>query len=411
MLTVSEALAAITSTVQRGPVVEISLEDALGQVLAESVVSDLDSPPFDKALMDGYAVRAGDLAGRTTFEVIEEVTAGRVPSRSVGTGQATRIMTGAPIPPGADTVVPVEETEFQAGVPDSILGQVMLRNSANCRAGQFVLKQGAAVRRGTQVMAAGRLLRAQEIAALAELGYARVRVIRRPRVAILATGDELVPAAQSPGPGQIRNSNEPMLAAQVQQAGAEPIRLGVARDERQALRERIDAGLQCDFLLLSGGVSAGKLDLVPSELAAAGVRQIFHKIQMKPGKPLWFGILERSTNESPCYVFGLPGNPVSSMVCCELFVRAALRRWQGLEPAVVEPIMAQLTANISLSSNRPTYHPAHFAWTSEGPRVSLIDWVGSSDVCATVDANCTALLRAGDHKWNAGDSLEVFLWP
>lgn len=413
MLTVAEALAAIIATVQRGPVVEISLVEGLGQVLAESIVSDLDSPPFDKALMDGYALRAADVADvaeRPELEVIEEVTAGHLPTRTVGTGQATRIMTGAPIPTGADAVVPIEDTDFQAKDHTPLSGRVMIRKSAACRAGQFILKQGAAVQRGAQVMTAGRVLRAQEIAALAELGYARIRVVRRPQLAILATGDELVPVSETPGPGQIRNSNEPMLAAQVQQAGAEAVRLGVARDNRSALGESIRTGLKSDFLLLSGGVSAGKLDLVPSELAAAGVQQVFHKIQMKPGKPLWFGMLPPAEGRSPCYVFGLPGNPVSSMVCCELFVRAAIRQWSGLEPAISAPRMARLGHAISVSNNRPTYHPARFDWTAEGPIVSIVDWIGSSDLCATVDANCMALFPAGDREWVAGEMLEIIPW-
>ncbi len=410
MLTVSEALSAVMATVQHGPVVEISLTDALGQVLAESVVSDVDSPPFDKALMDGYALRATDVGGRFELEVIEEVTAGRLPTRTVGPGQATRIMTGAPIPAGADAVVPVEDTDFQSNDETSLYGRVTIRKSIKCVSGQFILKQGAAVQRGAQVMAAGRVLRAQEIAALAELGYARVRVVRRPRIAILATGDELVPVSEIPGPGQIRNSNEPMLAAQVQQAGAEAVCLGVAKDERTVLGERIRTGLKSDFLLLSGGVSAGKLDLVPSELAAAGVQQVFHKIQMKPGKPLWFGMLPPAEGCSPCYVFGLPGNPVSSMVCCELFVRAAIRQWSGLEPVIPAPRTARLGHSILVSNNRPTYHPARFDWAAEGPIVSIVDWIGSSDLCATVDANCMVCFPAGDHEWKAGEMLEIILW-
>jgi molybdopterin molybdotransferase len=407
MLTVAEALAAILGTVQPGPVIEIDLAEAWGQVLAQSVVSDLDSPPFDKALMDGYALRAADVMGQVELEVIEEVTAGRVPLRTVTSGQATRIMTGAPIPVGADAVVPIEET---APAANGAAHRVTIRAGGLRRAGQFILQQGAAVRRGTEVLTAGRVLRAQEIAALAELGASRVRVIRRPRVAILATGDELVAVDQTPGPGQIRNSNEPMLASQVQQAGGEPVRLGVARDNREALRERILAGLQSDFLLLSGGVSAGKLDLVPSELAAAGVQQVFHKIQMKPGKPLWFGWLPRSGDRPPCFVFGLPGNPVSSMVCCELFVRAALRRWSGLEPAIPVPRFAKLAEPISMSNNRPTYHPARFDWAAEGPLVTIVDWIGSSDLCATVDANCMAIFPAGDRDWQAGETLEIIPW-
>lgn len=417
MLNVTEALQAIVSAVIVGPAVRVCVDDALGHVLAETIVSEIDSPPFDKALMDGFAVRTADLAGRegewtvAELTVVDEVTAGRMPKVEVGPGQATRIMTGAPVPAGADAVIPVEETQSTPSSGPNGAEVVSIRCSTSPRPGQFILRRGAAVSRGVQVMTPGRVLRAQEVAALAELGHAEVSVVRWPRVAILATGDELVPASQFPGPGQIRNSNEPMLAAQVQQRGGEAVRLGIARDERQHLGERIAAGLECDFLLLSGGVSAGKLDLVPSTLAAHGVRQIFHKIQMKPGKPLWFGMLERPDGGRPCFVFGLPGNPVSSMVCCELFVGAALRRWCGLEPAIVEPITARLSTAITSSSNRPTYHPAAIEWTSQGPTVTLVDWIGSSDVCATVDANGVALLPAGDHHFAAGALLGVFFWP
>ena len=409
MLTVAEALAAVIETVQSGPVEQIPLEAALGQVLAQDVVSDIDSPPFDKALMDGYALRTEDACAGADLEVIEEITAGKVATRELGRGQATRIMTGAPTPVGAELVIPVEETAFQPSSQGGSLGRVTLRGSGPWPGGQFILRQGAAVRRGVQVLGRGRKLRPQEIAALAELGHAKLAVTRRPRVAILATGDELVPVSDHPGPGQIRNSNEPMLAAHVERWGATAVRLGVARDERAALRERIEAGLQSDFLLLSGGVSAGKLDLVPSELAAAGVRQVFHKIQMKPGKPLWFGVLSRQ-GSPPCCVFGLPGNPVSSMVCCELFVRAALRVWSGQHPAVPGPRKLPMMSALRASNNRPTYHPARVEWTSQGPRVGLVDWIGSSDLCATVDANCTVLLPAGDGVWAAGDLVDVFSW-
>lgn len=411
MLTVAEALNLIVNTVQSGPTIEIDIESALGMVLAEAIVSEVDSPPFDKALMDGYALRSADVAGLTTAElaVIDEITAGNVPTCEIGPGQAARIMTGAPIPAGTDMVIAVEETEFRPSSPSSKLGTVLVTTSRDALPGQFILRRGAAVSRGRRVLELGRVLRPQEIAALAELGQARVKVIQRPAVAVLATGDELVPSSASPGPGQIRNSNEPMLAAQIQQAGAIAVPLGIARDNREHLRERIAIGLKSDFLLLSGGVSAGKLDLVPSELAAAGVRQIFHKIQMKPGKPLWFGVLDRP-GQKPCYVFGLPGNPVSSMVCCELFVKAALRRWSGLEPAIAQPISARLTSDISTDSNRPTYHPARIEWTTQGPQVTVVDWIGSSDLCATVDANSVVLLPAGNRDWKAGEFFDTFPW-
>lgn len=426
MLTVSEALTAILDAVGLGPVVALPLDAAHGLVLAQSIVSAVDSPPFDKALMDGYAVRAADLAGPENGQpesieltVIEEVTAGRVPTRTVAVGQATRIMTGAPLPTGADAVIPVEETEFHPGPalpPGSAQepGRVLIRNAAVSRPGRFILRRGAAVKCGAEVLGPGRQLRAQEIAALAELGFTEVHVRPRPRIGILATGDELVPVGIRPGPGQIQNSNEPMLAAQIQQAGGTAIRLGIARDDRTHLHERVLKGLECDFLLLSGGVSAGKLDLVPSVLAAAGVRQVFHKIQMRPGKPLWFGVHEPAIGDSsrthPCYVFGLPGNPVSSMVCCELFVRAAMRRWSGIEPAVAAPISARLKSDYHVDGNRPTYHPARLEWTPDGPVVAIVDWIGSSDLCATVDANCTTLFPAGNRVWKAGERLDTFPW-
>lgn len=428
MLTVEQALAAILAEVARAPAETIPLEASLGQILAEEIVSDDDSPPFNKALMDGYAVRAADVTAESKpLRVIEQVTAGQVPRRNVGPGEATRIMTGAPIPDGADAVVPIEETEL---VPSAAgqscaeqnhdAGELVRILSHAVRPGASVLPRGAATKQGDRVLSVGRELRPQEVAALAELGKGTVQVFRSPRVAVLATGDELVPATAIPGPGQIRNSNEPMLVAQVRRAGGIPVPLGVARDERAELRARIQKGLECDMLLLSGGVSAGKLDLVPSELAEAGVRQVFHKIQMKPGKPLWFGVYERppvglaplalSDFSEKCYVFGLPGNPVSSMVCCELFVRAALRRVRGVEPAVPSPLRARLTEAYSMQGNRPTYHPASLAWESDGPTVRVVDWLGSADLRATVDANALAVFPAGDRLFAAGEVLDVIPW-
>ena len=403
MLTVAEALAAILKTVERPAPVTVDLADALGLTLAEAIVSDVDSPPFTKALMDGYAVRAADIAaGRRCLRIVEEITAGRVPTKTVGPGEASRIMTGAPMPAGADAVVIVEETAL-ASEPETVEIQAeTVKVEAN------LLPQGTAVRRGTQILSASRVLRPQEIAALSELGRARIAVYPRPRVAILATGDELVPASGKPGPGQIRNSNEPMLTAQIRQAGGEPVPLGIARDRREELRERIEVGLACDMLLLSGGVSAGKLDLVPSELAAAGVRQVFHKIQMKPGKPLWFGV--RQSQGRACYVFGLPGNPVSSMVCCEIFARTALRKLLGIEPAEPRPLAARLAEDCAMRGNRPVYHPAHIEWRADGAVARVVDWAGSSDVCATVDANGTIHFPPGDKTWRAGELMEVYPW-
>ncbi len=414
MLTVAEALSAILNEVGRFPSHRIALGDALGLVLAEDAVSDLDSPPFDKALMDGYAVRSSDLqSGVGPLRVIEEVLAGAVPQRHVGMGETTRIMTGAPIPAGADAVVQVEHSQLIQTNADH---QFVQLETAPLTVGRNVLKRGASTQAGERVLPAGRQLRAQELGCMAELGCDQVAVYRSPRVAVLATGNELVPVGTRPGPGQIRNSNETMLVSQLRQMGAEPVPLGVARDEPDELRRLIETGLKSDMLLLSGGVSAGKLDLVPGVLAAAGVRQIFHKVQIKPGQPLWFGVCERpaeggaGSQTGRCYVFGLPGNPVSSMVCCELFVKTAVRKLMGIEPAAQIPVRARLKVAHQGSGNRPTYHPAHLEFTSEGACVQTVPWVGSSDLSATVAANAMALFPAGDRLFEVDEVLDVFAW-
>ncbi|MBW3543617.1 MAG: molybdopterin molybdotransferase MoeA [Planctomycetes bacterium] len=411
MLSVDEALAAILEHVRRLPRADTSLNEALDLVLAEAVASEVDSPPFDKALMDGYAVRSGDIAadGKAELRVVEELTAGRTPTRPVGRGEAVRIMTGAPLPDGADAVVRVEDTRF-----DEARG-VVLVSTAGATPETNVLRRAAAMKAGDIVLPAGRRLRPQDIGTLAEMGRARVRVFPRPRVAVLATGDELVPVGESPGPGQIRNSNEPMLVAQIRRAGCEAVPLGIARDERTHLRERIEVGLECDVLLLSGGVSAGKLDLVPSELERAGVRPVFHKVHMKPGKPLWFGMRADASDadasgSSQTVVFGLPGNPVSSLVCFELFARTALRRMAGDEPAAPTIVRARLAEDHLVRGDRPTYHPCELHWEASGPVIRPVRWLGSADLRATVDANAMVVLPPGEHHYRAGDVLDAIAW-
>jgi molybdopterin molybdotransferase len=395
MLTIAEAFDRLLTTVRPLEAVSLPLAECLGLTLAEDVVSGIDSPPFDKSLMDGYAIRSADLnEGTATLQVVEVITAGTVPTKPVLAGQATQIMTGAPIPAGADQVVMVEHTER---VGDSV------RVTPKGTKSNIVLR-GESVRSGSVVLTAGTKLNGSRIGALAELGFAHVLVHRRPTVAILATGDELVPIDQQPGPGQIRNSNESMLVAQVQAAGAIAVPLGVARDDRDDLRAKIARGLQSDLLVLSGGVSAGTLDLVPSELTAAGVTEVFHKVEMKPGKPIWFG------SRPACYVFGLPGNPVSSLVCCELFVRTAIRRLMGEPASPPQSVPARLEHSYSARQDRPTYHPARLTWSSAGPVVTLVPWHGSSDLCGTVAANAMALLPGDGREYQVGDLLETIPW-
>lgn len=404
MLTVTQALDQIVREVPVFAPEQIALNDALGLVTAEDVISQEDSPPFDKSLMDGYAVLSSDVAnGHREFTVVDEVTAGRTPSCDISSGQATRIMTGAPTPTSADVVVPVERTELVDGEPDRV--RILVDSIAPEK---NVIRQGTNKRVGEEIVSAGRVLRAQELAALAELGGARISARRKPVVAVLATGDELVTADQTPGPGQIRNSNETMLCGQVSNAGGVPVPLGIARDNREDLRRHIEEGLNADVLLLSGGVSAGKLDLVPSELERAGVEQVFHKVRVKPGKPVWFGVLRRDGNS--CLVFGLPGNPVSSMVCFELFVRTAIRRLTGRFPAIPQSLTARLTHSHSHKDDRETYFPAAVEWTVDGPTVRLMNWHGSSDLQSTVDADAMVVFPPEPKDYSINDRVEVVLW-
>ena len=447
MLTVEEAVAKIVRETTLFERQTIPLAESLGLVLAEDVVSDTDSPPFDKALMDGFAVRSADVAdGKATLKLIEEVTAGEVPDRPVGPGEATQIMTGAPMPVGADAVARVEDTRILdsgGGLHAVEISTVPIRPGAN------MMQRGTAFKKGQQVLGAGRQLRPQELGALAEMGKHQVLAWRRPRIGVLATGDELVPISQRPGPGQIRNSNETMLAAQIQRAGAEPVRLGIARDEPDHLREKILSGLDCDLLLLSGGVSAGKLDLVPSQLEAAGVRPVFHKVRVKPGKPIWFGVFDPDCGEPPsgtaartasngaeertsgssdqpdrqgdsaedrksastrCYVFGLPGNPVSSMVCFELFVRTAIRRLVGIEPPEPSAVRARLTKEHVARGDRPSHFPARLDWADSRLVVTPVTWHGSADLQSTVQANATILFPPGERTYRPDEIVDVYRW-
>lgn len=408
MRTVSEALEQIITEVKPLPHQEIPLHEALGLTLAETLRSDRNNPPFDKALMDGYAVRSEDLKnGRNLFEVIEEVTAGQVPSKVIETGKATRIMTGAPLPDGADLVVPFEESTF-----DESSGNVELQASKT-NPGSNMMPEGAVLKKGDTVLEKGTALHFQQIGALAEIGQAIVKTIRRTQIAILATGDELVDISGVPGPGQIRNSNGTMLRAQSENAGANVKPLGIARDLREEIESKIRQGLESDILILSGGVSAGKLDLVPSALQNCGVREIFHKVKLKPGKPVWFGIYQESPSDGPernCYVFGLPGNPVGSMVCFELFVRTAIRCLSGVKPEKPETFKAILESDYSKTGDRELHHPCSLNSVNGENRISLIPWQGSADLQSTVLSNGLAIFPEGDHEYRAGDLIDVILF-
>jgi molybdopterin molybdotransferase len=334
-LPVGEALARVLAGVRPLPAEDTPLDDALGRTLAEEVISPVDQPAWNNAAMDGYAVRAADVRGARreaprTLAVTEEVAAGGFPTRAVEPGTAIRVMTGAPVPAGADTVVRVEDTEAAAGAV-----RILTDRDAGCN----VRARGEDVRRGDAVLAAGSVLRPWEIGVLATVGRARVRTHRRPRVAILANGDELASLEEFDevlAGRKVVNSNSHALAAAVRAAGCEPRPLGIARDDEGNIRELLAAGLECDAIVTVAGASVGEHDLVKRALAGMGFQLDFWRVRMKPGNPFSFGHLVGVP------VFGLPGNPVSAGVTFEVLVHPALRRMLG-RSAVHSPTIAVAT--------------------------------------------------------------------
>ncbi len=398
MLSVAEALQAVLSRAKPLPEAGVELAQLpLGRVLAETVASDIDSPPYTKAMMDGYAVRAGDCTmAPVVLRVVDEIAAGKMPTRSLQAGDAARIMTGAPIPSGADAVVMIERIEA--------VGPGEVRILAPPRAGQHILERGQEMKAGDAILLPGVVLGPQEFGLLATIGRTSVKVHRQPRVAVLPTGDEIVEAPARPGPGQIRNSNGPMLLAQVLRAGGEPRYLGIARDTAESLRSLIGTALrEADVLILSGGVSAGKFDLVPGVLQDLGVTAHFHKVLLKPGKPLLFGTCGATL------VFGLPGNPVSSLVCFELFIRPSLRKMLGHAEPGPSVMKLPLAAAFRSDNDRPTYWPARIEMNADSPRVRALPWLGSADLRALHTADALLVLPAGLYEGTSAALIDVIV--
>lgn len=389
MLEVTAARAIVLANAS--PLPPIVDSPALGRVLAENIAADGDSPPFDKSLMDGYAVRFADIWPGVELRVVEEVQAGAIPRSVIGQNEAVRIFTGAPIPDCADAVVMREKTSSPS--PD----RVIINDEPTI--GQFILRRGTEMKAGETVLPSGTILTPAALGLLAVVGQTRVAMIPAPKVAILATGDELVDAGSRPAPGQIRNSNGPMLVAQATAAGAVVESLGIARDTEADLAERISKGLNANILILAGGVSAGDFDLVPKVLAHLGVTAHFHHVRMKPGKPLFFGSFGSTL------VFGLPGNPVSSFVGFELFVKPAIRRLSGQLETDTPTVRIPLVESFRASNNRPTYHPARLV--ADGVRA--LPWFGSPDLRALLDANAFLVLPPGDVNYPAGSSVDVLV--
>jgi molybdopterin molybdotransferase len=377
----------------------VELLSALGRVLALPITADRDLPPFRRAMRDGYAVRAADLAQLpATLQVIGEIKAGaalaEIPS-DVKPGQAVAIMTGAPAPAGADAVVMVEYTKLQGN-------RVSITRGIS--AGENIVPIGSEAQQGDRLLEPGTRLDYSAIAALASVGKQEsVPVLRRPRVAILSTGDEIVDVGESPGATQIRNSNSYSLAAQVRQAGGEPQLVGIARDERASLRAVITQGLESDLLLLTGGVSMGKYDLVEQVLEELGAEFLFTGAQIQPGKPIVFGRVKGK------YFFGLPGNPVSTMVTFELFAKPLLQALEGATPVPLTFLHAQLKSEIKTKTGLKRFLPGVLSGEFEHAQVELARWHGSADVAATARANCYIVIPSDRERIAAGEWVALML--
>ena len=400
MIPMEEAIRIVLAHTPSIDLVSVDLMDALGRTLAEDIQSDLNMPPFHKAAMDGYAVVGADIqtASRehpAVLDVVEEIPAGKVPTVPVSSGKAARIMTGAPVPEGADTVVMVEETVTEGD---------RVKVLEVTEVGRHIAWLGEDVQEGDVVLKAGTLVRPPEIGILAAMGTVRGPVYRQPVVGVVSTGSEIVEPGQVPRAGQIRNSNAYSMMAQVQEIGARACYMGIADDNEAELNRVISQGLDtCDIVLLSGGVSAGVYDLVQVAMRECGVEVLFDRIQMKPGKPLTFGV--RGTK----LIFGLPGNPVSTVVGLELMVRPALRKMQQMENLHRPVVKGVLDEPFRQTPGRRQYVPA---WSEERAGVWHSRWVGhhgSADLFSLSRANSLFVVEADEEFLDAGAGVNVVL--
>jgi molybdopterin molybdotransferase len=375
----------------------MDLDRAHGRVLAEAIRADRDYPALRRSLRDGFAVKSSDLPG--TLRVRGEVRAGEEEQSPLSPGEALEIMTGAPVPAGADAVVMVEHVER---IDDPGAG-ASVRIGRAAEPNQFVNEQGGEARKGSILIEAGAKLDASHIATLAMTGHVAAKVEARPRVAILATGDEIVGIDEQPAPHQIRTSNSYMLASLVRAAGGEPTLLPVARDTRQALRPLLERGLAHDMLIVTGGVSAGKYDLVKPELRDLGVAFHFERVRVQPGQPTAFGTYENKP------VFGLPGNPGSTLVTFQLFARAALEILAGVDTPILPLLSAQFEAPFRHKLGLTRFLPALLS--EDGQKLRHIPWQGSSDVPALARANVFLVADHDRESWDIGDSIRVMPKP
>jgi molybdopterin molybdotransferase len=379
----------------------VPLLEGLGRVLAEPVLADRDFPPFVRATRDGYALRCADLKTiPMQLKVVGQVRAGDSHGKFIADGEAVEIMTGAPVPAGADAVVMVEYTSAQQ---DSVTVQ------RSCSPGENIVPRGSEARAGAPMLAAGTRIGFSQIGVASAVGKTLLRVNRKPRVAILSTGDELVEASATPSPHQIRNSNSYSLAAQVALAGGEPWRLPIAPDDQTAIRTAIEQGLSADLLLLSGGVSMGKFDFVEQALADLQARFFFTGALIQPGKPVVFGEAHARNQSVPTPFFGLPGNPISTMVTFDLFARPVLHTLSGGAPVRLPTVKARLAREIKTKTGLTRFLPATLKGALYDPSVEVVAWHGSGDLQSAARANCYVIVPSDREMIASGEMINILL--
>jgi len=399
MISVEEALGILLSNLPERRIEQVPFRSALGRVLAEAIVATSDIPPFRRSAVDGYAVHASDVRNAPVELVLagESRAGGGMPGR-LGTGETLSIMTGAPVPEGADAVQMVELCK-----PAAAGGKIVITQPV--RAHDNIAPRGSESREGETVLESGHRIGPAEIAAMATFGYSRAAVYRKPSVAIFATGDELVEFDQMPRPDQIRNSNAYCLASQLQLMGLEADYLGIVRDDKEALRQTMLAGLERDVLIITGGVSMGTYDLVQYVFQDLGLEILFSKVAIKPGKPTVFA--RRGNN----LIFGLPGNPVSALITFECFVRPVLGRLCGMAHPELPRMKGELLADMKQSPGRTAFLPAWVTWEDDGWKVDPLLWKSSADIIGFTRANATFIFPKNRDFLGKGEIVELMLLP
>ncbi len=397
MISVDTAVKIVTDVTVPLPAKTAPFESALGLCLAEDVRSDIDMPPFNRSAMDGYAVIAGDTArAPVELTVVEDIAAGHMPTKKVLRGQASKIMTGAAVPEGADAVVKVEETEDL-----SANNRVKILRTID--KGRNISKLGEDMKVGQVVLRKGMPIRPQEIGILATVGKSRVEVFLAPTVGIISTGTELVGVESTPSAAQIRNSNGYSLAAQARSLKADVELLGTVKDTKDEISRIMHRGLQKDILILSGGVSMGEYDLVGDVMKDLNTHIYFEKVALRPGKPVIFGKKDKT------FIFALPGNPVASFVTFELFIYPAIRKMMGFTTIHRTIVKASLEVEILVKRKRREYRPAFLRMQNNQWFVSPVEWHGSADLLSTTRANCLLIVREDAEKLSVGQLVDVIL--